>query len=1690
MKDRLSHKNNLQGGMEFDKDLTAIIENDYLRATNVRGSVNEGQTFSIVSNLKGNTLTSYTLPSGYNKVIGTYEDNFANTLIYYVYNSDGEHSILRFYPETNLIVRIAQDSVFGWSAFSRITHTDLVEGKLLYWVDPKPRKVNIEKATDDKQRKYRLVLSAFDFANVLIIEIYDKDGVLLVNSSLPSTSYDDIADIINTRAVFAPYITAESCGGFVEVTFIDVNEYTMGIFTDTVGTTTFTLAIPLNFYDSYTERVIARGKYPLTCNPTITAINDTTKGYNLIQDKHFNYAVRVIYDDNEKSVYSPWTDISLSDCTNASFNGIRITFTDDTFTLLSNLQIVQRVEIVAREEFGIFKRIRTIEQWELFDESGLINTIYFDFFNDGNYEAVDENDMFRPYDAVGREISSQVFTDRLIDGNILENYDKPCPDVGLTAAFTTLSKLKQFSISGQVKIWVPDWYAAGMAGKVGFIYNVGADDDGKPTPDVWGGSNSSEVRTNAAKFGQQIGNEEGGFVIYDAMNPEHFTISKQSTSHGLPITTSGALSAGTSGERTNIINFINDGGEFFSEFTLKGLTAGSHVIRVASHWCSFGDLLDKGSFYNLNNASYHQTSMPIKTFTAPNGSFIGTGEFIYELRIDIDNNGDYEIYSDKSAVAHATGTVGAGGLYMGEILVQDNINVQDNSNVRWSVDGYLIDARGSSDSEQLAVAGVFMERQLVMKREEAITIKKKFTGAGFIFVPETTIERITFVITDHNGYFFFSLDGINDPPGGATIPTVTTAQLNVLSSNSLVIKDWGETIKRSLGLINGTILFDLFAQQMVDGDEPSINSQVSSGDLYYQILIYNKNTDVTDQNRVRITGTVESNGVGVSGLQVLYERNGRQELTTADGSFEIIAYDDYLPAGQIIRTRDSIIINNPNNCEIEFTDAINEFFSGDPTFLLQLRIASFGSSPYGDSLFNANAIDFALGTITATLIGNAASRYLKGGDSYRFALLYTNPMLQRCDLVILDKVYVPFVTENRQAIQGITNTLTSGASDGVFIFTLNFGTDPAPLWATRVHVLRTRTANYNGYLQFPVWDVKYVTDFDGTNITETTFETSTANEWWFDITSSLAAYQNRHSDSLKGYTFVEGDRIRLISDANGALFSDNGTPVIFDFKIKAERSIGSGIFLVVELSDSMPKLEAGTLVEVYSPKLDIAKELFYEIHTCIEISNGVYANTSIQLDTGDAYRKVRIVPIQSGTQVTFIEDDSISDFYPSRFDDRGRNTAANPDFKEILRTNAFRFSGKYFEDTKVNNLSTFRLEDAEQSPKRLGAINAMVVTNDDNYRQVILAIHENNTASIYLGAAIITKLPGEEIIALTSKVLGAIRILKGDFGTSNPESVASRDGKVYWWDNIRNRFIRYSLNGLTPISDYGIKSYRPNANVFEGIYDVYHDQYIVTGKKSYSVQVIGTEQTQKVIIDPYNFLVNPDNLVIGGIVYINGTEHTITSISSAFGTNIELSFSGQSQLFDLIGQTVELVTVAETIAFDEPINKWKSFYDFTPEIYGTVDDRLISFRAGGLWLHDSNNTRNNFYGTQHFSDITLVFNVNPYMIKLWLQLRIMANSKWYAPNTGDISLPANEDYPTGMISRLKKDNVTLIEGQYWVDFLRNMNDATFTDQLQALLQGEPLRGEVMTIRLQNDSTDKATLRLVEAFSYISMLTEA
>ena len=260
--------------------------------------------------------------------------------------------------------------------------------------------------------------------------------------------------------------------------------------------------------------------------------------------------------------------------------------------------------------------------------------------------------------------------------------------------------------------------------------------------------------------------------------------------------------------------------------------------------------------------------------------------------------------------------------------------------------------------------------------------------------------------------------------------------------------------------------------------------------------------------------------------------------------------------------------------------------------------------------------------------------------------------------------------------------------------------------------------------------------------------------------------------------------------------------------------------------------------------------------TSIDLPEGNYATSLVQLCKKDgSYVEVRIessegnlltidedIPTKVGLNYfncfcfgDGIESNRIRDGFNNMQISSGARVSATIEepFIEEHRTNGLIYSGIYNSNSNTNNLNQFIT--AEKITKDLnptyGSIQKLYTRSTD-----LVALCEDRVIKILANKDAVFNADGNPQLVATEKVLGQAVPFVGDYGIStHPESFAAETYRAYFTDKQRGAVLRLSMDGLTPISDAGMRDYfRDNlvdeAN-FIGSYDAYNKEYNLTIKK-------------------------------------------------------------------------------------------------------------------------------------------------------------------------------------------------------------------------------------------------------------------
>jgi hypothetical protein len=177
-----------------------------------------------------------------------------------------------------------------------------------------------------------------------------------------------------------------------------------------------------------------------------------------------------------------------------------------------------------------------------------------------------------------------------------------------------------------------------------------------------------------------------------------------------------------------------------------------------------------------------------------------------------------------------------------------------------------------------------------------------------------------------------------------------------------------------------------------------------------------------------------------------------------------------------------------------------------------------------------------------------------------------------------------------------------------------------------------------------------------------------------------------------------------------------------------------------------------------------------------------------------------------------------------------------------------------------------------------------------------------------------------------NRFLGQVTPFVGSYGISmQPESFATYGYQTYFTDKARGAVIRLSQDGITPISDHGMKDY-------------FADNLVTDNLDS----IIGSYDNNKRL---YNVTIMDSSSVLN---FTTGKGH-------------------------------------KTLSFMEASRGWTSRKSFIPEAGCSLNNKYYTFSNGDMWVHgDAANAT--FYGVFEEPSIKFIFNNNPEIVKTFKTL--------------------------------------------------------------------------------------------------------
>ena len=444
-----------------------------------------------------------------------------------------------------------------------------------------------------------------------------------------------------------------------------------------------------------------------------------------------------------------------------------------------------------------------------------------------------------------------------------------------------------------------------------------------------------------------------------------------------------------------------------------------------------------------------------------------------------------------------------------------------------------------------------------------------------------------------------------------------------------------------------------------------------------------------------------------------------------------------------------------------------------------------------------------------------------------------------------------------------------------------------------------------------------------------------------------------------------------------------------------------------------------------------------------------------------------------------VEESRIRGGYNNTQVDLGVRAYLKEDSNSVrYRNSSLVYSGIFNNRTNTNNTNVFSV--AEDITKTVDPHNGsvqLIHAMDNN----LTIFQENKVSQALIDKDAIYSAEGTSIKTVSNVVIGQVTPYSGEYGISrNPESFASFGFRRYFSDKDRNAVMRLSRDGLTEISQYGMKDHfrdemakiSDKVVVFSERYPIAYNTntgYITQGPFTllpdppgpalieaplgnfvalavFDVNQIKAEIGSQVQVN-WDYNTDPDDWVdlnvfvtgfgtrsdYGAVVYLSSGKigdgflpQTGISPSFRFKTfkkdKIQGGFDNYKNNYVISLQrssgsktTEETSDYYSTLAFDESVRGWTTFYTYRPGFMFSLKNNFYSTKEDSLYLHYDDTQRtntNNFYGVQYSSSITFVFNTAPSSYKNFKTVNYEGSSGWQVDSfrsdiVGDVS--TNQD---------------------------------------------------------------------------------
>lgn len=545
--------------------------------------------------------------------------------------------------------------------------------------------------------------------------------------------------------------------------------------------------------------------------------------------------------------------------------------------------------------------------------------------------------------------------------------------------------------------------------------------------------------------------------------------------------------------------------------------------------------------------------------------------------------------------------------------------------------------------------------------------------------------------------------------------------------------------------------------------------------------------------------------------------------------------------------------------------------------------------------------------------------------------------------------------------------------------------------------------------------------------------------------ASLLAYNVSHNlNTLSTYQFVKGDFLKIIDDCETPIqYLISGTTfgvldkTALQTTVTVENSAGSATSKTNYATDNGSTLiipydnQIDDLLTKCSIKIEIVRPYqcennlnpYFEQIQSTPVINGVPQATNGVIEAFDIYKIYRNIGkikdcAQNPNDDPFFSN-NVTDFWGKGVVSGGRVLSENPFAERKWKENEVAKSNEWINNGIINGLATFWNENVKnykgQDWGGIASIHAernvlIVICTLDWF----VAPYEYNYVRATDAGLLQTNL-GQNLGDPMQKV-------GENFGCKleHTNTIIYYEGLIYWFDSNNSNMIVCDYKSASDVALAGVKGWMLSKNKFSTDYNK-------------SVEVDSIIEVQ------------------GGYDPMHGEYHLTFRRRDTGG-------------FENDNREV-IIADSETIVFNTQMKKWVNFRGYTPEYFSKLRNavsgsQFISFKNGQPYLHNNlTGTRNTFYGTPQTSVIEISMNANDSKEKIFQSI-----TQESLPNNFFVDKIVTSE--KNSFSYIPQNYWIRKENTFYAEVLRDMGSYFDNNvmQVSTLIEGKRMFGKYALIR--------------------------